>query len=550
MFRKNKVLLMVILSVLFLSACGKDKESSSETASKFQSVNTFLVSEPKTLDPSMATDTYSTDILINIFEGLTRMSKDSSGEDVLEGAGALSWETSEDETVWTFKLRDHKWTDGIKVTAHDYVYGIGRSLDSATASPYAYLLFPIKNSREVNRGDLPLEDLGVRAVDDATLEITLEKRTPYFMELTYSALMFPERRDIVEKSGDLYGSTAEHIVSNGPFSLDLWEHEQKVSLKKNEGYWDKDSVNIDQINFYITRDENVRMSMLFKGEAQIGEASKKEWADKFLASGDFYEYPGYSAATNYLFFNGNEGIFKNKNIRKAFSLGIKRDEMADTVYRGLFDPAYALVSPGIHINGRDFRGVAGTKKPEDKTTGEAREYLIKGLQELGIDKTPEEINITYLNPSTSTWARTYSEYLAAMYKETLGVNITSEFLSWPLFEERVKNRDYDMGGMAWYADYNDPSSFLELFISESDVSPVSWDNSDYDDLLGTASHTDDPKERLKAFMAAEDLLLDEGWIAPTVYIKRRLFLADNIKGYSLTPFTSADFKNIYIEKNN
>ncbi len=549
MLLRKRILLLGIITLLFISACGKKEESNSKD-NIAKVLNTFLLGEPKTLDPSMSTDTYSGDILINIFEGLTRIAPDASGEDRITGAGALSWEVNSDETVWTFHLRDHSWEDGREVTAQDYVYGIRRSLDPATASPYSYLLFPIKNAEGFNSGKLSAEELGVRAVDENTLEITLERKTPYFLELTYSSLMLPEREDIVEKYGDTYGSGIDTIMVNGPFRVKNWDHEQKIVLERNPTYWDASSVGLDNIAFYITRDENVRMSMLFKGEAQVGEASKKEWAEKFISSGDFNEYPGYSAATNYLFFNKDNRLFANKNIRKAFSMGIKREEMSEMVYRGLFEAAYGWVAPGIHIKEKDFRKTVGDVLPGNSSS-EARDYLLKGLKELGMDGVkPEDITITYLNPSTSNWARTYSEYLAKMYKETLGINVKSEFLSWPVFEKRVGERDYDFGGMAWYADYNDPSSFLEIFSGQSEVSPITWDTEEYDNLLAKAFHSEDTAERLNNFAEAEKVLLERGWITPTVFIKRRIFISKDVKGYYLTPFTSPDYKNVYIEKSN
>lgn len=548
MLKINK-LLVVGAAALSLMACSKEKAPETKVMEK-STINSFLGGEPKTLDPSLSTDSYSGDILINISEGLTRTEMGEDGQDVISGAGALSWEVNEDKTLWTFHLRDYKWTDGKRVKASDYVYGIRRSLDPATGSPYSYLLYPIKNAAAFNQGKIGAEALGVRAIDDSTLEIRLEKPTPYFLELTYSALMYPEREDIVEKYGDKYGTSCEFIISNGPFKVKEWEHEQRVSLEKNPLYWDSSSVSIDEINLYITRDENVRMDMLLRGEANIGEASKKEWADRFISTGRFTEFPGFSAATNYLFFNGKKGIFANENVRRAFALGINREEMSDTIYRGLFEPAYGWVAPGIDCSGQDFRTQAGSDVLTSEGDLTPREYLLKGLRELGIQNSPEEITVTYLNPSTSTWARSYSEYIAAMYKETLGINVKSDFLSWPVFEERVAKRDYELGGVAWYADYNDPSSFLEVFSKHSDISPVSWINPEYDTLLKKAATTTDPKERLELFKKAERILLRDGWVTPTVYLKRRIFTNKKVKGYFLTPFTGSDYKNVYIENIN
>ena len=181
-----------------------------------QYLNINLGSEPSTLDASKGSDTYSNTVLNNVFEPLTRLEEDDDKNNTLEPAGAESWESNDEGTVWTFKIRDAQWSDGEKVTAGDYEYGIKRSLDKDTASPYAFLLMPIKNADKVNSGEMELDELGVKATDDQTLEITLETTTPYFLDLTYQRVMLPQRKDIVEANGDRYGTEPETLAFKFP----------------------------------------------------------------------------------------------------------------------------------------------------------------------------------------------------------------------------------------------------------------------------------------------------------------------------------------------
>ncbi len=537
--------LIVVFSMFFMFYAGFKPANASEKITK-EEINIFFNNEPKTLDPSKAADNYSGEVLTNTIEGLTRIIKNPKGEEVPGKAGALSWKIEENGKKWIFFLRDYEWEDGKKVTAEDFEYGIKRSLDPSTAAPMAYLLYPIKNAEKYNGGEISSDELGVKAIDDKTLVVELENPTPYFLQIASLNLMAPQRRDIVEKYGSAYGSSSDKMIFNGPFKVTEWSHEKKIVFSKNERYWDKDSVKLSNINIYILRDENARMAMLFKGQVDIAEASKKEWADKFKNSNNFKEISGYSAATNFIFFNQKSELFKNEKVRKAFSMGINREEMAEIIYRGIFEAAYGWVPPKVSIGEYEYRKKRGDLLKEEMN--HARDILIQGLKELGIEKSPEEITVTYLNPSTSTWARKYSEYLAQMYRETLGINIRSEFLQWPIFEKRISDLDYEVAGMAWFGDYNDPSSFLEPFISYQKTIPTGWKNTEYNDLLKKASMTLNNEKRYQYFKTAEDMLIENSVIAPTVYLKRRIFSRKDLKGLLVPAFGSTDYKNVFIEK--
>lgn len=540
------IFLIILIFLTSLILIRNFKSDDSPEKSNKKEINLFFDNEPKTLDPSKSADIDSGELLTNTLEGLTRIVKNSQGEDIPEKAGAVSWKVEENGKKWTFFLRDYNWEDGKKVTAQDFEYGIKRSLNPKTASPMAYLLYPIKNGEKYNGGRAKAEEVGVKATDSKTLVIELENPVPYFLQISSLTLMAPQRKDIVEKYGSTYGSSFDKMIFNGPFKVTEWSHEKKIVLSKNENYWDRNSVKLSKINIHILKDENARMTMLYKGQADIAEASKKEWAAKFIKSKKFKEISGYNGATNFLFFNQKSKLFKNEKVRRAFSMGIDRKDMAETIYRGIFENAYGWIPPKVSIGEHEYRKKRGDLLNEN--TGEARALLIEGLKELGIEKSPEEITVTFSNPNTSTWSRKYSEYLANMYKETLGINIKSQFFQWPIFEKNMTDLNYEFAGMAWFGDYNDPSSFLEPFLSRHTAIATGWKDNKFDSLLKKAMITLDNEKRYQYFKEAENMLIRNSVVAPTVYIKRRIFYRKDLKGLMIPAFGCTDYKNVSIEK--
>jgi len=266
-------------------------------------LNGILTSEPKSLDPSKATDVNSSDVLVNCMEGLTRIEQGEDGKDVIKAAGAEKWESNEDKTVWTFHLRDYQWSDGKPVTADDFVYAITRSLNPEVGSTYAFILYPLKNAQAYNAGKAKAEEVGVKAVDAKTVQFTLEKACPYFLDLTYFKVMFPQRKDIVEAQGDKFGTEANTMVFCGPFILKNWAHQSKMELEKNPNYWDKDSVKLEKLTLNIIKDETARMNSLFNGSLDYAAVTKQEWIEKFDSTGKFDVIKANQPGTNYIFFN-------------------------------------------------------------------------------------------------------------------------------------------------------------------------------------------------------------------------------------------------------
>lgn len=554
---------LLSLSLLFLFACGGSKEEPSKTENKTettkvtasnstenQELNLLLNAEPKSLDPSRSSDTYSSIVLVLTNEGLVGSETNAEGQDTVVPAGAESWTVSDDNLVWTFNLRkDAVWADGKPVTADQYYYGITRTLDPNTGSSYAFLLYPIKGAKEFNSGNGTIEDVGIKVVDDHTLEITLDNATPYFNQLGYFKVMYPQRKDVIEKFGEAYGSEGNHILSNGPYIMKEWVHNSKIALEKNPTYWDAANHKLDKINLMIVTDENSRLNLLASGQADLGYTDKPEWMEQFRKSGDFSNIKRSAMGTNYSIFNTTSTYFKNPKIRKAFSLALNREEINKVMFNDNFEPGYGFVTKGIGIGDKEYRSIV--PEPLRKLKEEypdPKVLLVEGLTELGMDPNPANMSITYLSSGTSSWSRKYSELLQQMLKTNLGVDVKAEFVEWPVYQKRNNELDYEMGGQAWTGDYNDPNTFLDMWASSAAIVPTGWANAEYDELIAKAAVTADQAERLKYFERAENILLyEDSVIAPTLYRMTNTFYRNYVKNYNPTPIAAYNYKGVYIE---
>lgn len=566
---KNRKLLLLtiglLVMVMALSGCGKkddapvvDKgpevegESTDETEDVVESdldadqfLNVVLAAEPTTLDPSKGSDNYSYTILNNVLEPLTRLEEDEDQKNILRGAGAESWESNDDGTVWTFKIRENTWSDGVAVRAQDYEYGIKRSLDQDTASPSAYLLTPILNARKVNAGELGVDELGVKSLDDNTLEITLEATTPYFEQLTFQRVTMPQRQDIVEANGDKYGSEIDTVIFNGPFVIEEWVHNSEIILAKNDSFWGKDDVHLEKVTLKIIQDENARMNSLSNGSIDVTTANKPEWKDKFEKDDKLDHYEVIGAQTFFKMFNTKDELFKNANVRKAFSIAVDREEIANVIYHGVNTPTYGWVAPNIMIGDKEYRDVVeGPIKKLIEENPDPKALLIKGLEELGMDTDPSKLTVTMTLGGTDQWFRTYGEYCQQMFIKNLGVDFQVEFLDWPVFSDAAARGDFQIGYMAWGAEFNDPVSLLSLLTSDSNSIDTGWENARYDELINLAATEMDNAKRTELFEEAENILLyEDAVLAPTVNPRANTFVYKYVNGLGVTPFGTTGYKS-------
>jgi oligopeptide transport system substrate-binding protein len=517
---------------------------------KEQYLNVVLAAEPKTLDASKATDLYSSQILQSVMEGLTRVEQEN-GKDVVKPAGAESWTVSQDGLKWTFKLRDFNWSDGQKVTAQQFEYGIKRTLAPETASQYSFLLFPIKGAAEYNGKKGSADQVGVKAVDEKTLEFTLAAPTPYFLDLTYFKVFQPQREDLIKKYGDKFGTEAETMVFNGPFAIKEWMHGSKVELVKNDKYWDAKSVKLNNVTMKIILDESARMQELLNGGLDSGAVSKPEWIKQFDASGKFDVIKGNDPSASYFYFNQQKKPFNNTKVRKAFSLAVTREDIVQTLYKGLADPAYGWSPPSLQIAGEDFRKKANYEPITDlkKANPDPKALLIEGLKELGMDPDPTKLTVTFLSSGTSATQKEFAEYFQQMFKKNLGIEMKVEAMEWAVFSKRTDDGDYEIASAGWTGDYNDPMTMFDMWVTGADIVPTFWSNKTYDELIKKAGSTSDQAVRFQAFKDAEKILLaDEAVIAPYVYRQRNTYRAKYVKNVMATLFGSgSELKYAYTQ---
>ncbi|WP_333637835.1 peptide ABC transporter substrate-binding protein [Tissierella praeacuta] len=557
MFRKSilRIFISVIICSMIFTGCSNSNVGEKETSTKDdnamteaaeQTLNMPLSAEPDSLDLARVSDMYSATVAAQIIEGLTTVEVEN-GKDVEKGALAESWTISDDHLVWTFKLRDAQWSDGVQVKAQDFVYGITRVLNPKTASPISSNIKFIKNAQEIIEGTKDISEAGVRAIDEKTLEITLDYPVPYFLSSAAGTAMFPVRQDIVEKYGDSYGTDADKIVCCGPFVLDEWVHNSKLSFSKNQTYWDNENVKLEKVNMKIISEETAGIGEFKNGQLDFISVSSAEWIKELSKNEDYIKSTISLPRTQYLFFNQQTPVFSNAKVRQAFSIALDREQITHDIFQDIEPAAYGWIPPSMNIDGENFREKAGEPIKElIQENSDPKVLLIEGMKELGMGEDPSVITINLMCRNT---VKEFSEYLQQHFHDVLGVNIELDPVEWPIFQERNRALDYEMGFKSYGADFNDPSSMMDLWITGTKTVPTAWSNSEYDKLINEANQSIDKELRAKNFIKAESILLKEdATIIPYAYSESNTFSHKYLKNLMEPSFTAIILKNAYIDK--
>jgi oligopeptide transport system substrate-binding protein len=527
---------LVAVCGVVLAGCttGGTNSSSNDTATSGDSnaeqvFNVVVSQEMPSADLSLATDTISFSALNNVYEGLYRLDADSTPQ---PAGAAEAAEVSEDGLTYKIKLReDAKWSNGDPVTAADYVYGWQRTVKPETASEYAYLFSPVKNADAITAGDTDPSELGIKAVGDYELEITLEKATPYFDYLLAFPSFFPQNQKVVEENGDQYASTSDNAVYNGPFVLTGFDGpgtDTEWAYEKNDQYWDKDTVKLQTINVSVVKESSTALNLFQDGQADdvilTGELAQQMANDEAFVSQP-------EATTSYLELNqrDEDSPFRNENLRKAISYAIDRDALVTSILgdgsiasSGLV-PEGMTFSPGDHT---DFTEAAGSVISYDQE--KAKEYWEKAKEELGIDSLEFDI---LASDTDST--KKIIEYLQDTIEKTLdGVKVTLSPVPFSVRLDRSNAGDFDtvMGG--WGADYADAISFTDLFTTGNSYNRGQWSSEEYDAAVKAAGTTNanDPDKRWEDLVNAEKIIMNEQGVIP-VYQKAEAHLrATKVKG--------------------
>lgn len=493
--------------------------------------------EPKSIDPQLASESAGSAIIFDIFEGLTTY--DHSGKIV--GGMAESWEISADGKQYVFKLKPNlKWSDGSALTAKDFVYAWQRAVNPETGSEYSWILYPVKNAKAINQGEIKdFSQLGIKALDDLTLQIDLEQATPYFLELTAYYTTYPVPQKIVEQFGKNW-TRPEHIVSNGAFKLINWQPNSLLEVVKSDYYWDKANIKLDGVKFYTTEDESNSFKRYRSNEVDIAiiPTEQLEWAKNNLAN-EVKINP--FLATYWYGFNLNDPLFKdNLKLRQALTIAIDRQAMVDKITKAGQTPAYSVTPPLTN------EVVPYLPEYAQLNRNEQIELAKKLYGEAGYSKeNPLKLTITY---NTNEGHKKIAIAIAAMWKDILGAEVELINQEWVALLSNLSQGKMQVYRYAWIGDYNDPYTFLEIFRAKSDMNYSKFNSPEFDQKLDEANLILDMKERAKKLNEAEALLTNHYAVAPIYHYVKVSVVKPYVKGYQPNIMGNIFSKHLSIEK--
>lgn len=519
--------------------------SGGEKLAADQTLHINLASEPPTFDPALAQDSQANTVLKTMYEGLTRMN-DQTGQ--AEPGMAEKWDISADGLVYTFHLRDAKWSNGDPVTATDFVNAWKRVLDpkSTTPAPYAYQLYYIKNAQKYNdtKEVTDFNQVGIKAKDDKTLEVTLETPTPYFLGLLSFYTYYPVHKSV--ESNPKWATSKDTMIVNGPFTLTDWVTGQSLEVTKNENYYAKDDIKLSKIDFTLVNSGATELLSYKSGEldragAPSGEIPTEQLPVVAKELPDEYQSKGI-ASIYYYQFNVTEKPFTNAKIRKALAMAINRQPLIDNVTLGGQLPAFGFVPPGIAGANGEFRNdVKDSYFTENND--EAKKLLAEGLKEEGLDKLPP-VTLSY---NTSEGHKKIALAIGDMWKKNLGIDVKLENQEWAVFIENRHHLQYQIARAGWSADYNDPMTFLDMWVTKGGNNDSGYSNPEYDKLIAEAKATSDAKVREEKFAAAEKILVEQDMvIIPLYYYTSNSLVKPYLKGVGLDFSGSLDLTRAYL----
>jgi len=525
--------LLITSSMLPVGAAAADSQilaapTVQEKPGTKQSLRINLQGEIPTADPAITEDQMSAAIVRATFDGLMRTGTDGK----LQQSVAEKVEVSADMKTYTFTLRNSQWSNGDPVTAHDFEYAWKRVLDPRTAANYAYMLYYVKNGEKANKGEAKLDEVGVKALSDKVLQVTLEGPTPFFLELTTFPVYYPVNKKVAEENPK-WADEAETHVGNGPFQLKEWKHKEGLLLEKNPRYWDKDAVKLERIEATMHEDENDELALYQKGEL--------DWAGQPLSSLPEKDIPELKqkgllhtepkAGIYWYKFNTEQAPFHNVKIRKAFAYALNRQALLEEMNRQQLLPAYGVISPAMAPDAKAY------VPEQDQAT--AKKLLTDGMKELGIDKLPP-ITLIY---NTSEAHKKMAEAVQKQWNDVLGVQVKLENHEWKVYLERMNDGDYQVARSGWLSDFNDPINTLELFqTKKASNNDTNWENAEYRKLLEQSFKETDPKKRKQLLAEAEGILMDEMPVMPVYFHTSAYLKKENVKGVVIDGLGYIDWK--------
>ena len=532
---------MRVLSVIILvglTGCG-GSESNVSAGNKTGTLYWGNGTEPQSLDPQIATGVPEHHIISAVMEGLVL--KDRKTLEPRPGV-AKSWDISDDGRVYTFYLRDNaRWSNGDPHTAHDYAWSWWRALQPALGNLYAYMLFPIENAQKYYEGDISdFDQVGVKALDDRTLQVTLKYPTPYFLQLLDHYSLFPVHQATIEKFGDADQRGTRwtyegNLVGNGPFQLVDWKINRRIVVQRNPHYWDKENVSLNEIIFIPIENIVTEERMFRAGQLHVTSSLPADKISVYREAKDPELRIAPYLGTYYYRLNVRKPQLKDPRVRRALAMTVDRQKLVDNITKGGQLPAYAMTPPGT---------MGYFPKSDLKFDPQGAKKLLADAGYPNGDGFPP----TEILYNTNEGHRKVAVALQDMWKKHLNIDIRLLNQEWKVYLDSESAGQYEISRAGWIGDYVDPNNFLDLFLCGGGNNRTGWCNEEYDRLiLDVAPSMSSHSERLEVFQQAEKILLDDMPIIP-IYTYTTVQLVDSsVKNFDANIMNAASYKDLYLQ---
>lgn len=547
-----------VMTAGLLAGCGGDEKSGGGGSSE-QVLNISTNSVVVGLNPLVNT-TASDNIAHNmIYDPLIRDRSAKDNTDEIVPAAAESWDVSEDGLTYTFHMNpDAKWSDGSKVTANDFEFTFKQMADPNTAATNAWLFDGvIVNFSEAlyNNGKTP-DEIGVKALDEETLEIQLVHPASYFLQLVAGSA-YPVNQAKYEEYGSEYGTAPDKTVYNGPLKVTSWNQNTEMVLEKNDQYWGQEDMQLDKVNYKVIQESSTAVQAFINGELDVVSTSDTNWGKTITAAGDSQEMTVPSSAPDFFMFNLKNEYLSNTKIRQALSIAFDRQEMVDTLRDGMSVPIYSMMPDTMKVGDKTYTELVDgknyfvTQMQEEYTDPKA--LLQEGLAELGKSTDPSQMTIRYASRGTSELSKKIGEWMKQVWEEKLGINVQIDMMEWNIMWDKIDAGDYDIACGGWGPYYNEPSALLQLFEPVNgyfNADKTGWNNEDsqkFTELLNQAKDVVDDKEKAEIYLQAEQLVVGNALIAPMYLEASPTYVKNHVKNYYVATNGLVDFSQVSVE---
>lgn len=505
---------MRFLGILTLLLMGLISCHRSTSVSSFTYVNG---PEPESLDPAIITGQSEMRLVSSLFEGLT--ARNAHG--IVEPGIAQSWTISPSGKTIHFTLRSAQWSNGDPITAHDFAVSWKRALDPLTASKYAELLYPIRNAQLFNEGKIEsFENVGVKALDDFTLEVELENPTPFFLDLCSMPTLYPIHHPSLKSEGRRWIKPG-HLISNGAFILEDWRIDDRVVLRKNPRYWRADTVRFEHITALTTSSATTAFNLFYSGKSDLimDKGLIPNLMIQHLKSKPYFHSNPFLGAYFYRF-NVTKKPFNNAKVRKAFALAIDKKRIVEKITQAGEPVAHSLTPPGV-ANYTPPEGLRPNPALAQKLLAEAGYPQGKGFPSVSILYNSSEQN------------QQIAVEIQAMWKETLNVHVTLQNQDWKVYLNSLDQLDFDIARSSWVGDYNDANTFLDCFITGRGNNRTGWSHPEYDRLMAQSAQESNPQTRAQLMQNAERILIEQELPIIPIYhnVGMALYHSDKLGGF-------------------